>query len=197
MSAASRISSSSRANGPGQVETAFAAGALLACSLPRTPRPLPDHHRATHLWMRLIIRSEPPRSSTPHNHADFPARRITGWIIKAAAGSVMLHQSKDVNGVEKMLPVEDVTVPAHGTGEFRSRRLSTDGARTGKFHGRWPASSCVIPELCHGKMITADFPVKGGADSAGSNEVRISSATLSDLPVRRIAEGRLSCWLAQ
>ena len=109
--------------------------------------------------MRLIIKSRPAAGYfTLHNNADLSVE-LTG-ASSSGCGSVMLHQSKDVNGVEKMLPVEDVTVPAHGTVSFAP----------GGYHlmCMQPQNSMVVGQqvpvtlkFADGKTITADFPVKG------------------------------------
>ena len=157
-SAASRISSSSQADGPVRWAAAFASGAL-ACLLLAPNTSAAASITIEHPWMRLIIKSRPAAGYfTLHNDADLPIE-LTG-ASSSGCGSVMLHQSKDVNGVEKMLPVEDVTVPAHGTVSFAP----------GGYHlmCMQPQNSMVVGQqvpvilkFADGKTVTADFPVKG------------------------------------
>ena len=71
---------------------------------------------------------------------------------------VMLHQSKEENGVEKMLPVKRLTVQPHGTVSFSP----------GGYH-----LMCMQPQMAIGQSVpmtlkfsggdtlTAQFPVKG------------------------------------
>lgn len=156
--AAGPILSSSRATGPVRCATAFAAVALGAILL------FPNASFAAsvtveHPWMRLIIKSRPAAGYfTLHNDADSPAELVSA--SSSGCGSVMLHQTKEVDGVEKMLPVENVEVPAHGTVSFAP----------GGYHlmCMQPQNSMVIGQqvpvslkFADGKTVTADFPVKG------------------------------------
>ena len=158
MSAASRISSSSQANGPVRWAVAFAAGPL-ACLLLAPNTSAAANITIEHPWMRLIIKSRPAAGYfTLHNDADLPVE-LTG-ASSSGCGSVMLHQSKEVNRVENMLPVEEVTVPAHGTVSFTP----------GGYHlmCMQPQNSMVVGQqvpltvkFADGKTVTADFSVKG------------------------------------
>jgi copper(I)-binding protein len=76
---------------------------------------------------------------------------------------VMLHQSREMNGVEHMLAVKSVTVAAHGTVKFQP----------GGYHLMCmkPKETMVVGhdvpvtlKFADGKTITARFPVKGLAD---------------------------------
>jgi periplasmic copper chaperone A len=68
-------------------------------------------------WMRFIIKARPAGGFfTLHNDTGAPIE-LTG-AASSACGMVMLHETKQVNGVAMMLPVKSITVPAHGTLSF-------------------------------------------------------------------------------
>jgi hypothetical protein len=111
--------------------------------------------------MRFIIKARPVAGY-------FTLRNDTGATVEligaasAACGMLMLHQSQEVNGVDKMLPVKGVTLPPHGAVTFAPggyhlmcmqpqsvMKVGADVPVTLKFAG--------------GKTIMAHFPVKGPA----------------------------------
>jgi copper(I)-binding protein len=110
-------------------------------------------------WVRLIIKARPAAGYfTLHNNSNKPIELI--GASSSACGMAMLHQSKEVNGVEKMLPVKSVAVPAHGTLSFAP----------GGYHIMCmkPQSSMAIGKsvpmtlkFAGGDSLTAQFPVKG------------------------------------
>jgi len=64
-------------------------------------------------WMRFIIKMRPAAGYfTLHNGTD-KAVSLTG-ASSSACGMTMLHESKEVNGIAKMLPVKSIKVPAGG-----------------------------------------------------------------------------------
>jgi copper(I)-binding protein len=68
-------------------------------------------------WMRFIIKSRPAGGYfTVHNNTASQIN-LTG-ASSSACGMMMLHQTKEVGGVEKMSPVKEVPVPAHGSISF-------------------------------------------------------------------------------
>jgi hypothetical protein len=108
-------------------------------------------------WMRFIIKARPAGGYfTLHNNTD-KAVELVG-AASSACGMVMLHQTKSVGGVEKMLPVKSVTVKPHGTLKFQP----------GSYH-----VMCMKPKMTLGQSVpmtlkfaggdtlTAQFPVKG------------------------------------
>jgi hypothetical protein len=110
-------------------------------------------------WMRFVIKSRPAAGY-------FTLKNDTGSAIdlvgasSSACGMMMLHQSKEVNGVEKMLPVKSVSVPPHGSVSFA----------TGGYHlmcmspGSTIAVGAHVPvtlKFADGTTVTAQFPVKG------------------------------------
>jgi copper(I)-binding protein len=110
-------------------------------------------------WMRFIIKSRPAGGYfTVHNNTASQIE-LTG-ASSSACGMIMLHQTKGVGGVEKMLPVKEVSVPAHGSVSFApggyhlmcmqpkdTMLVDHDVPVTLKFHGTKP--------------VTVAFPVKG------------------------------------
>jgi copper(I)-binding protein len=112
-------------------------------------------------WMRLIIKSRPAAGYfTLNNNTGSPVE-LTG-AASNACGMLMLHQSKTVNGIEKMLPVKSVSVPAHGTlsfapGSYHLMCMSPKSAMT------VGATVPVTLKFADGKTITAQFPVKGAS----------------------------------
>lgn len=109
--------------------------------------------------MRLIIKERPAGGFfTLRNDTDAPVTLI--GVTSSACGMMMLHQSKEVNGVEQMLPVKAVTAPAHGTLSFQP----------GGYHVMCmqPQSSMVVGNkvpvtlnFSDGKSIVAQFLVEG------------------------------------
>jgi hypothetical protein len=110
-------------------------------------------------WMRFIIKARPAAGYfTLRNDTDKPVT-LTG-AASSACGMVMLHQSKEENGVEKMLPVESVAVPAHGRFSFMpgAYHLMCMQPQAGMTIG---ASVPVTLKFADGSSLTTQFPVKG------------------------------------
>lgn len=71
-------------------------------------------------WLRVIVPSRPAAGYfTLRNEGDM-SRVLTG-ASSPACGGIMLHQSKTSEGVESMVMVSKVTVPAHGELRFAPR----------------------------------------------------------------------------
>ncbi|HEX5507178.1 MAG TPA: copper chaperone PCu(A)C [Pseudolabrys sp.] len=112
-------------------------------------------------WIRFIIKARPAAGYfTLRNDSD-SAVKLTG-AASTACGMLMLHQSKQVDGVDKMLPVKGVAVPPHGTLTFApggyhlmcmepqdAMKVGVDVPVTLKFAG--------------GRTVTAQFAVRGPA----------------------------------
>jgi copper(I)-binding protein len=110
-------------------------------------------------WMRLIIKARPAGGYfTLRNNTDAPIQLI--GASSTACGMVMLHQTKEENGVEKMLPVKSVTVSAHGKVSFApgGYHLMCMKPQSSMVLGR---SVPVTLKFADGKTLTAPFPVKG------------------------------------
>jgi copper(I)-binding protein len=149
-----RARSSIRANGP-----AASAAILLALLLGIAAASASSGVTIDKPWIRLIIKARPAGGYfTLHNDTD-KTIALTG-AASAACGMVMLHQTKEENGIERMLPVKSITVKAHGTLRFAP----------GGYHIMCmkPQSSMVIGKsvpvtlkFADGKTLTAQFPVTG------------------------------------
>lgn len=110
-------------------------------------------------WMRFIIKARPAAGYfTLRNDSD-TAAELTG-ASSPACGMLMLHQSKQANGIDKMAAVKSISVPAHGTISFApgSYHLMCmkpqDTLKAG-------ASVPVALTFADGTKLTAQFPVKG------------------------------------
>jgi copper(I)-binding protein len=110
-------------------------------------------------WMRLIIKARPAAGYfTLKNNGDAPVQ-LTG-ASSPGCGMVMLHQSKEINGVEKMLPVKSVTVPAHGSFSFAPggyHLMCMQPQSTMQIGHSVP----VTLKFAGGDSLTAQFSVKG------------------------------------
>ena len=110
-------------------------------------------------WMRFIIKSRPAAGYfVLHNNGD-AAVELVG-AASPACGMLMLHQSKQVNGVEKMLMVNSIKVPAHGSVTFAPGGYHlmcmkpTAAMQVGQ-------SVQVTLSFAGGDKVSAPFPVKG------------------------------------
>jgi periplasmic copper chaperone A len=110
-------------------------------------------------WMRFIIKARPAGGFfTLHNDTSSNMELI--GASSTACGMIMLHQTKEIDGVEHMLPVKSVTVPAHGTLSFHP----------GSYHIMCmkPKDTMIVGhevpvtlKFAGGQSVTAQFPVKG------------------------------------
>jgi len=110
-------------------------------------------------WLRFIIKARPAAGYfTLKNGGDKPVDLVSA--SSPACGMLMLHQSKEVNGVETMRPVKSVTVPAHGKVSFQP----------GGYHlmcmqpqpSMQPGSSATVTlRFEDGQSLTQVFPVMG------------------------------------
>jgi copper(I)-binding protein len=110
-------------------------------------------------WLRFIIKDRPAGGYfTLRNDTDRKIK-LTG-ASSTGCGMVMLHQSKETSGVDKMLPVKSVVVPAHGTLSFTpgSYHLMCMNPQSTVTVGR---TVPVTLKFADGTTISADFPVKG------------------------------------
>ena len=141
-----------RTNGP-----AVSAGILLAVLLGAPALAAPKGVSIEKPWIRLIIKARPAAGYfTLHNNGDKPVT-LTG-ASSSACGMAMLHQSKEVNGVEKMLPVKSVTVKPHGTLKFQPGSYHVMCMKPKMALGQ---SVPMTLKFADGDSITAQFPVKG------------------------------------
>jgi copper(I)-binding protein len=112
-----------------------------------------------HPWMRFIIKTRPAAGYfTLRNDGD-TAKELTG-AASSACGMLMMHQSKQEDGVDKMLPVKSVAVPAHGSVEFAPggyHLMCMSPTNTMAIGAQVP----VTLRFSDGASVTASFPVKG------------------------------------
>jgi hypothetical protein len=112
-------------------------------------------------WMRFIIKSRPAAGYFTLRNNTGSAVDLTG-ASSSACGMVMLHQSQEENGVEKMQPVKSITVPAHGTVRFAPGGYHLMCMSPGSSM-KVGADVPVTLKFADGNPITAQFPVKGAA----------------------------------
>ncbi len=162
-----RVRSLTPAAGPGVSAGAIFATAMLAVALGATAAAAADTGVTVQKpWMRFIIKARPAAGYfTLHNATDGPLE-LTG-ASSSACGMIMLHQSKEVNGVEKMLPVKSIAVPAHGDvtfapGGYHLMCMSPGSAMT------VGASVPVTLKFADGQTVTAQFPVQGPGAQTGA-----------------------------
>lgn len=110
-------------------------------------------------WLRFIIKARPAAGYfTLKNGGDQPATLLSA--SSPACGMLMLHQSRQVNGVDTMRPVKSVTVPPHGTVSFApgGYHLMCMQPRPSMQAG---SSAMVTLQFEGGQSLTQSFPVKG------------------------------------
>jgi copper(I)-binding protein len=110
-------------------------------------------------WMRFIIKARPAGGYFILRNDTNTALTLTG-ASSPACGMMMLHQTKEANGIAQMLPVKSLSVPAHGTLSFHP----------GGYHIMCmkPQSSMVVGgavpvtlKFAGGKTVTVRFSVRG------------------------------------
>lgn len=110
-------------------------------------------------WLRFIIKERPAAGYfTLRNDTDQKVE-LTG-ASSSGCGMMMLHQSTEAGGVDKMSAVESVDVPAHGTLQFTPGRyhlMCMNPQSTVAVGG----VVSVILKFADGRTINAVFPVKG------------------------------------
>ncbi len=144
--------SSMPANGP-----AVSAALLLAVLVGAPASAAPKGVSIEQPWIRLIIKARPAAGYfTLHNNSDKPVV-LTG-ASSSACGMAMLHQSKEVNGVAKMLPVKSVTVQPHGTLKFEPGSYHVMCMKPAMAIGQ---SVPMTLKFSGGDTLTAQFAVKG------------------------------------
>ena len=151
--------SSSRVNGPASARLAL--GVALAAALLSASGSVAHAAglRIEKPWMRLIIKARPAAGYfTLHNETDKTVT-LTG-ASSSACGMMMLHETKEMDGVAKMMHVMGIKVPAGGKLAFQP----------GGYHIMCmkPQASMVIGKsvpvtlkFADGKTLSAQFPVTG------------------------------------
>ena len=68
-------------------------------------------------WIRLIVPARPAAGYFKLDNGTDAAIELVG-ASSGGCGQLMLHQSRNVSGVETMVPVKSIEVPAHGSVSF-------------------------------------------------------------------------------
>lgn len=110
-------------------------------------------------WLRLITKTQPAAGYfTLHNDTDNSVTLI--GASSSGCSAIMLHQSKEVNGVDKMMPVKSLAIAPHGSvsfspGSYHLMCMSpTDEMKVG-------ATVPVTLKFADDHTVVAQFPVKG------------------------------------
>lgn len=114
-------------------------------------------------WIRFIMASRPAAGYFTLSNPTAQARTLTG-ASSPACGELMLHRTAHAGGMDKMEMVKDVAVPAHGSVSFApgGRHLMCMSPSHDMAPGR---SVAVTFHFADGGDVTADFPVRGAADT--------------------------------
>ncbi len=154
-------SSLTRASGPASVRFGLSVAFAAALISSTGTAALAAGVKIEKPWMRMIIKARPAAGYfTLHNETDKTVT-LTG-ASSSACGATMLHETKEVNGVAKMMHVMGIKVPAGGTLTFQP----------GGYHIMCmkPQASMVVGKsvpvtlkFADGKTLSATFPVTGPA----------------------------------
>lgn len=98
---------------PQKLAVALGAAALLSLTLLPNARADDDALSLSDAWLRTIVPSVPAAGYFRLKNDGATARKLTG-ASSPACNKLMLHQSKKLNGVDKMVMVDKAVVPAHG-----------------------------------------------------------------------------------
>ena len=110
-------------------------------------------------WLRYIPGGAPSAGYFTLKNDTDSAVELTG-ASSSACGMLMLHETKQENGIEKMLMVKSVKVPAHGTFAFQPggyHLMCMQPQNSMQIGAKVP----VTLKFAGGKTLTAAFPVKG------------------------------------
>lgn len=119
----------------------------------------PEGVTLSNAWGRMIVPSRPAAGYFKLTNDGDAAATLTG-VSSPACGSAMLHQSIRSNGEDKMVPVTQVDVPAHGVLEFAPggyHVMCMQPSADMKIGAEVPFTLT----FADGADITAPFPVKG------------------------------------
>lgn len=135
----------------------LAAAALTASAVAQTA--VPQGLSLSDPWLRFITPNIPAAGYFTLSNSGAAPQTLVG-ASSSACGSLMLHQSVTKNGVEQMIMVPKVAVPAHGTlqfapGGYHLMCMSPAAAmRPGQ-------SVPVTLQFDGGGTLSASFPVRG------------------------------------
>lgn len=140
----------------GAAEAAFAIAALLLAAAPAVAAE--PGVTVGDAWLRFVIASRPAAGYfTLTNDGDRAVSLVR--VSSPGCGAAMLHRSVRENGQDRMVPVDRVEVPAHGSIGFAPGgyhvmcMMPTGAVRPG-------ASVPVTLGFADGGEITADFVVR-------------------------------------
>lgn len=134
----------------------IAIGATLLCLATTTAWATPPVTVATH-WFRYLLSSIPAGGYMKLENTTNSPIRLTG-ARSSACGMTMLHHSVARNGVDQMLPVKSIVIPAHGTFEFQPGHYHV---MCMKPHMKPGTTVPVTLEFAHTPPITVNFTVYG------------------------------------
>ena len=136
----------------------LAIAAALICAF-AAPALAADQVKIEQPWMRFIIKATPAAGYlTVRNDGD-KAVTLTG-ASSPACGMLMLHQSKQEKGVEKMQHVAGLPVPPHGTASLAPGGYHLMCMQP-QAEMKVGATVPVTLKFKDGQTVTAQFPVKG------------------------------------
>ena len=154
--------SPSRPHGPARtviLRTALALAAVAATAWSWPAAAAEANVTLSDGYIRLIIPTRPAAGYFTLTNGGDTAASLVG-AASPGCGSVMLHQSRSQNGVETMVPVKSVDVPAHGSVSFAPggyHLMCMSPAATMK-----PGTSVPVTlRFADGGTLTGDFPVRG------------------------------------
>lgn len=115
---------------------------------------------ASGAWIRLLPGDLPLAGYvTLHNHTDKPAKLI--GVKSAAFKRIEMHHSMTMSGMDKMMPVNSVTVPPNGEFSFSPGGYHLMMWRRVELH--FAQQVPVTLEFADGTQINTQFTVKGPA----------------------------------
>ena len=110
-------------------------------------------------WMRFIIKARPAAGYFTLHNGTSKAVELTG-ASSSGCGMVMLHETKEVDGVAEMLHVKSIKVPAGGKLTFQpgGYHLMCMQPQSSMAVGK---SVPVTLKFADGQSVSAQFPVTG------------------------------------
>lgn len=156
------LSLRSRAVGPvaRPIHRAVLAGALGAVLAAGTVAHAADNGvKVSDPWMRLVVPSRPAAGYFTLSNDTAKAQVLIG-ATSPACGMLMLHQSIQQNGMDRMSMVKSIRIPAHGDVKFAPggyHLMCTSPSKAVTPGGSVP----VTLRFADGGTVTARFPVRG------------------------------------
>lgn len=117
-------------------------------------------------WVRTVIPSRPAAGYFTLTNKTEKAEELVG-ASSPACGTVMLHQSVNQNGVEKMLMVKSVAVPPGGQIKFAPGGYHLMCMQPSKDVTPGHAMSITL-RFADGGTITASFPIRSAMGATGT-----------------------------